>query len=170
MSAWGRTTFGDPCRVCGFDWATPETDARAWIASAPQQYAGLIGEGDGRDRHPDLEWTSGGYVCHVADSLRVWAERIANVALGDDGHVAEYDQERLGIARSYGSVGVKGALWSLNRAVGDWRAALELADGGEFVMMHPELGAMTMLDVILIRAHDVHHHAFDVRRSTEHGS
>ena len=59
---------------------------------------------------------------------------------------------------------MRGALWSLGRAVGDWEAALELADGRGVLMTHAELGTMTVLDVILIRAHDVHHHAHDVRR------
>jgi hypothetical protein len=170
MSAWGRETFGDPCRVCGFDWATSEADARALIDGAPQRYAGLIGEHDGRSRDPGLEWTACGYVCHVADSLRVWAERVANVALGDHGPVAEYNQDALAAARSYDRIGVRGALWSLGRAVSDWRAALELVDRDEFVMIHRELGAMTARDVVLIRAHDVHHHASDVVRSLEAAS
>jgi DinB family protein len=170
MIAWGRETFGDPCRACGFDWATPEADARALVDDAWQRYVRLIGEADGRDRHPALEWTAGGYVCHVADSLRVWAERVANVALGDPGPVAEYNQNELAAARSYDTIGVRGALWSLQRAVGDWRAALELVDRDEFVMTHRELGTMTALDVILIRAHDVNHHAWDIGRSMEHAS
>jgi hypothetical protein len=168
MSVWGRETFGDPCRVCGFDWSMSEPDARALIESAPERYTDLIGDSDGRDRHPDLEWTTGGYVCHVADSLRVWAERLANVALADAGPVAEYNQEELAVARSYGTVGVRGALWSLGRAAGDWQAALQLADGSELVMTHSELGKMTIRDVTLIRAHDVHHHAQDVQRSLGH--
>jgi hypothetical protein len=170
MSDWGRETFGDPCRGCGFDWSTDEADARALVASAPESYNALLVGSDGHERHPDLGWTAGGYVCHVGDSLRVWAERIANVALGDPGPVAEYSQERLAAARSYPSVGVHGALWSLQRAVGDWEAALELAGGRDFAMTHPELGTMTRLDVVLIRAHDVHHHAQDVRRSVAHGA
>jgi hypothetical protein len=165
MSAWGRETFGDPCRVCEFDWSIPEAGAREMIALAPARFDELIGERDGRERSPELGWSAGGYTCHVADSLRVWAERIANVALGDAGPVAEYDQDMLAVARFYATVGVKGALWSLARAVGDWEAALQLTDGRNFAMSHPELGVMTLLDVILIRAHDVHHHARDIQRS-----
>src|SRR3954465_14056769 len=132
MSDWGRQVFGEPCRECGFSWTTPATEADALIATTPERYARLLRVHDGSARHPMLEWTAGGYVCHVADSLRVWAERVANVALGDSGQVGEYNQNELAAARSYDSVGVRGALWSLQRAVGDWRAALELVDRDEF--------------------------------------
>jgi DinB superfamily len=168
MSTWGRQTFGDPCRVCGFDWSLTEADAQALIVSTPARFTELIAGRDGRAQHPDLEWSAAGYVCHVADSLRVWAERLANVALGDPGPVAEYNQDALAQARSYANVGVRGALWSLQRAVGDWQAAGLLATENDTVMTHPELGAMTLLDVTLIRAHDVHHHAQDIQRSFDH--
>src|SRR6478736_6921788 len=106
MNEWGSTTFGDPCRGCGFEWSMSQSDADALIAQAPVRFAALIGSSDGSERDPALEWTAGGYVCHVADSLRVWAERLANVALGDPGPVAEYNQDTLAGARSYDKVGV----------------------------------------------------------------
>ena len=170
MSDWGRDVFGDPCRECGFSWTMPATEADALIASTPERYARLVGDDDGSARHPDLEWTAGGYVCHVADSLRVWAERLASVTLGDEGPVGEYDQDLLARARSYPTVGIRGALWSLGRAVSDWQVALALAADGNVVMAHPELGEMTVLDVTRIRAHDIHHHERDVRRSLEHAT
>jgi len=142
-----------------------QADADALILRTPERLAELIGERDATQRHTDLEWTVAGYVCHVADSLRVWAERLANVALGDSGPVAEYNQDLLARARSYERVGVRGALWSLGRAVGDWQAAIALAAERGIVMVHPELGEMTVLDVTLIRAHDIDHHARDIRRS-----
>ena len=94
----------------------------------------------------------------------------ANVALGDPGPVAEYDQDELARARSYESVGVNGALWSLRRVVGDWDAALQLANGRDFEMTHPELGTMSLLDVVRIRSHDVHHHGRDLQRSYDDAS
>jgi hypothetical protein len=170
MNAWGQSTFGDPCRGCGFDWSISQAHADALIADAPVRFAALIGDTDGAQRAPDLEWTASGYVCHVADSLRVWAERLANVALGDPGPVAAYNQDKLAVARSYDKVGVRGALWSLERAAGDWQAAVDLAASREAVMTHAELGEMTVLDVTRIRAHDVNHHADDIARSVANPS
>jgi hypothetical protein len=88
----------------------PDADARAYIASAPERYSNLIGASDGHDRRRDLEWTTGGYVCLVADSLRVWSERLANVALGDPGPVADYNQDALAAALLQQRRGARGAV------------------------------------------------------------
>src|SRR3990170_1682493 len=101
MSAWGTAEFGDPCRVCGFAWdLTPEA-ARHIVDAAPEQLRTILPGEAGDQRHPDLEWPVVGYVCHVGDSIRIWAERIASVALGNDGDVAPYDQDALARARHY---------------------------------------------------------------------
>lgn len=164
MNAWGASTFGNPCRLCGFDWSISQVEADARLSLAADRVAALLADTSAHARHPALGWTAGGYVCHVADSLRVWAERVACVALGDVGPVASYDQDRLAEARCYDEVGVRGALWSLDRALDDWRAALQLVADGDFLMLHDELGALSLLDVTRIRAHDVAHHADDIQR------
>jgi hypothetical protein len=151
--------------LCGFEWSIPQAAAEECLKGTAERYAQLLGEADGTQRHPELEWSVRGYVCHVADSLRVWAERLANAALGDAGPVANYNQDRLANARSYGDIGIRGALWSLGRAVGDWQAALALASERDSVVLHDELGAMTVADVVRVRAHDVTHHARDIEQS-----
>ncbi len=93
----GASDVRDPCRGCAFDWSISQGDADALIAQTPARFVAIIGDRDGSQRDPALEWTAGGYVCHVADSLRVWAERLANVALGDPGPVAEYNQDKLAV-------------------------------------------------------------------------
>lgn len=103
-------------------------------------------------------------MCHVGDSIRVWSERIATVALGAKGPVAVYNQDLLAVARHYDDISVDAALWSLERAVGDWRAALALVDGEAFTMLHGEMGAMSRHEVVTIRAHDVVHHTYDIER------
>jgi hypothetical protein len=141
------------------------SEANEVIAATPDRYTGLLHGADHTRRNPDLAWSAGAYVCHVADSLRVWAERLANVVLGDPRPVANYDQDRLADARSYLDIGVRGALWSLGRATNDWQEAFALAAETDFLMVHGELGELTLLDVARIRAHDVTHHAVDIGRS-----
>jgi hypothetical protein len=165
MSGWGPRTFGDPCRTCGFSWTLGQDEAEKFVTATAERYEQLVGAADGTQRHPDLEWSVRAYVCHVADSLRIWAERLASASLGDRGAVANYNQDRLAIARSYEDVGIRGALWSLTRAVGDWQAAVALASEANAVVLHEELGAMSVLDAVRIRAHDVEHHAKDIERS-----
>jgi hypothetical protein len=165
MSRWGIETFGDPCRGCAFRWTMPVANAAAIVGGAPQRFVDLAAEASGSARRDDLGWSVSGYLCHVGDSIRIWAERIASVALGNTGPVALYDQDLLATARHYDDVDVRAALWSLSRAVEDWHASLDLVGGGSFEMIHSEVGQMSLADVIRIRAHDVAHHAWDVERT-----
>jgi hypothetical protein len=80
---WGAALYGDPCAECGYEWSLPRAKAVDLVAAIADRYAELLAGTDGRARHPDLEWYAGAYVCHVADNLRIWAERLAGAALGD---------------------------------------------------------------------------------------
>jgi len=75
--SWGAGLYGDPCRECGFDWSVSPEGAAQLVVAIPSGYAALLQGRDGTQRHPDLEWTAGAYVCHVTDNLRIWAERVA---------------------------------------------------------------------------------------------
>ena len=143
----------------------PVPAANEIIDDAPRRLGALATRENGRIRHPDLEWSVSGYLCHVGDNIGIWAERVASVALGNDGPVALYNQDLLAAARHYDDVDVPAALWTVGRAVGDWQAAIALAGTSPFTMIHEELGRMTLADVILIRAHDVVHHGWDIERT-----
>jgi hypothetical protein len=164
-SNYGRVTFGDPCRECGWSWSVDEATAIRCVAQTPAQFAALVAGRDGSERHPDLAWPVGGYVCHVADNLRIWAERLAGVALGASRKVTAYDQDALAEARRYPSVPLEAALWSLGRAVGDWEDAVSLARARQVRLDHSERGVLTVLDVIRSNAHDAWHHGWDIQRS-----
>ena len=168
MSEWGRELYGEPCRGCGFRWAVAVDHADEIVGGAARRFGTSATRETGRLHHPDLQWSVSGYVCHVADNIRIWAERIASVALGNDGPVALYDQDLLGVARNYDDVDLPAALWSTGRAVADWRAAIDLAGAAPFIMVHEELGALTLADIVRIRAHDVVHHAWDIERIIEY--
>jgi hypothetical protein len=106
-------------------------------------------------------------VCHVTDNLRIWAERLAGFALGATGDVAIYDNDLLAQARAYESVPIQASLWSLGRASYDWMEAFSLAVDKGVVLLHPERGEQSTLDVARSNAHDVHHHEWDIRRSLD---
>lgn len=164
MSAWGIRTFGDPCRGCGYRWDLSLDEVLALVAAAPHRYAGLLAGHDGQERHPDLSWSAVAYVCHVADNLGIWAERLAGLALGADGPVGGYDENELAAARRYDEVALAGALWSLARASADWQAAVRMAAEADVVLVHPDRGAMPVLDAARGTAHDADHHAWDLER------
>lgn len=165
MQSWGAALYGDPCRECGFDWSlTPEAAAEL-VAGIPRSYAALLADRDGSERHPDLEWTAGGYVCHVTDNLRIWAERLAGAGLGGASEVPEYDQDLIGQARFYNRIPVAGALWSLQRAAWNWGEAVDLARRRGVVLTHAGRGEQRVEDVARNNAHDAYHHGWDIRRS-----
>ncbi len=100
------------------------------VARVPDQYVELLVGFDGSQQHPDLNWTAGGYVCHVTDNLRIWAERVIGVAVGGCRCVPGYDENLLAQARGYPMIPLAGALWSLQHAARDWQEALTLGSSG----------------------------------------
>lgn len=169
MSDWGRAVYGDPCRECGFGWSIRIDDAQRVVSTVPQHYATLIGDTDGSARAAGLEWSIRAYVCHVADNLCIWAERLVGAARGNDQPIVPYDTDLLARARNYDAVPVEGALWSLGRAVAAWQEAVVLAGREAVVLVHPERGPQAVSDVVRNNAHDAWHHGWDIERISRSG-
>ncbi|HXQ58584.1 MAG TPA: hypothetical protein VN799_00755 [Acidimicrobiales bacterium] len=167
MTDWGRATYGDPCRECGFRWSVSYDEAVAIVMATPADFGRLLAGSDGSGRHPDLAWTAVVYVCHVADNLRIWAERLAALALGATGPVTPYNQDLLAQARRYDELTLVGALWSLDRAGRDWKDAVALAAVAGVSLVHPERGELSVLDVVRSNAHDAFHHGWDIGRTVD---
>lgn len=164
VDRWASNLYGDPCRECVFSFSTGLDESLGYVAGAPEEYSALLAEADGTERHPDLQWSVGSYVCHVADNVRIWAERLAGSAAGEN-VVGAYDENLLAAARSYPDVPLQAALWSLRRARDDWQAAVEGLPREGVVVVHRERGEMHLDDVARSVAHDTFHHAWDIRRS-----
>jgi hypothetical protein len=162
MTLWGRSLYGDPCDGCGFLWSITLERAMAAVSDTPDELARLLRPGDGVRRRPGLAWPVVSYVCHIGDNLRIWAERLAGLSLGDMGPVGRYDQDQLAEGRRYDEVSLAGAMWSLRRAVGDWTDAIPMANDADVVLVHPDRGAQSVLDVATSNAHDCHHHVHDI--------
>jgi hypothetical protein len=157
-----RAHYGDPCRGCGYGWNVDPGHSRNTIVSAPARFSLLLFGRDGTERHVTLQWNAVAYVVHVADVLRVWADRIAAAALGSSESIVPYDEAVLGEVRGYQRLPLAGALWALERSVGDWIAAEELADSARMALNHPEQGLLELDGVRRIMAHEIEHHATDI--------
>ena len=164
MSDWGRRTYGEPCRDCGYKWSIEATDAEMLVADVPARLSIILEGATGDERHPTLAWSVTFYVAHIGDNLRIWAERLAGVALGGSSVIASYDDNKLAAARNYAALGLPGVLWSLERATQDWLYAVRLAPPG-LEMTHPERGRLSREDIIRSNAHDAVHHVWDIERS-----
>ena len=164
MDSWGAPLYGDPCRECGFTWATGQADSISLMRDMPDAVDQLVSNATGTERLSDLGWNVCGYIAHMTDNTRIWAERLVAVARGADPHVVPYGPDLLAEARHYNEVALQGATWSLRIAVASWLAAVEEADQQGVVMLHSERGAMELCDVVASNAHDAFHHRWDLAR------
>jgi uncharacterized damage-inducible protein DinB len=167
MDSWGASLYGDPCRECGFDWSITEQAAQLQIAALPAKCAEIVPGATGAERHPDLAWSVGAYVCHVADNLRIWSERVGGATEGAGPAISAYDENLLAKARNYDGISLAAAQWSLRHAVLEYIEALDQAPRTGTLLIHPERGALTRADVLCANAHDATHHLWDIRRSLE---
>ena len=130
----------------------------------PDSIDELVTGASGTERLPELAWNVSGYVAHMTDNTRIWAERVTAVARGADPHVVPYDPDLLAEARCYDAIALRGATWSLRRAVEDWLRAVEEGTSARAVMVHSVRGPMGVSDVVASNAHDSHHHCWDLTR------
>jgi hypothetical protein len=165
---WGPDRFGDPCPACGFGWALSVDEAVALVAGIPEAYCQAIDAAPGSLRHPDLDWTIGAYVCHVADNLHIWAQWLAGAALAAEVAVPGYEESLLGEARFYNRVPLHGAMWQLRQATGSWQEAVALAQSHDVVLQHETRGPQSTADVVRSNAHDAFHHGWDIGRILGH--
>jgi hypothetical protein len=166
---WGAELYGDPCRECEFVWELGTADAVRLVEGLPDRFADALAGAAGRERHPDLGWDVTGYVAHVGDNLRIWAERLTGSRLTGDGRVAGYDADALASARGYRTMALASALWSLRWSAEMWAEALVAAADAGTVLEHARRGPQTAADVARNNAHDAFHHLWDVERTLGRG-
>ncbi len=134
------------------------------MRSIPDSIDEIIIGATGTERLPNLGWNVSGYIAHMTDNTRIWAERLVAVARGADAHVVPYDPDLLAEARHYNEVALQGATWSFRNAIENWLNALDEAVPIGVVMLHSLRGAMELSDVIASNAHDALHHCWDLTR------
>jgi hypothetical protein len=165
MNDWGASVYGDPCPECGFSWAISMPDAVSLVTDLPSVYRLLVADRSGHEQLPGLRWSVTDYVIHVADNLRIWAERLMGVVDGAPPLVGNYDENELARARHYEEIPIQAAMWSLTRSVDDWLTSVELSPDSGVVLVHPARGELTLSDVVLSNAHDGLHHQWDIERT-----
>ena len=165
-NAWWITEYGDPCRECGFDWSIEPNEAILLVEALPDRFAAVLDSSTGDEVFPGTTWSAKGYVFHVADNLRIFAERLEGVAAGGSTALPSYDQEELAAARRYEEMSLQSALWSLRDAVASWARAnrASLTRGATF--LHEERGPLSAAEIARGPAHDAVHHLWDVERAT----
>jgi hypothetical protein len=167
MEKWGAELYGNPCRSCDFDWSITPAMAVDLVRTMVEAYPARLAGATGREMHPALTWTTSGYVSHVTDNLRTWAERLAGGYLAGAVQVPGYDPNLLAEARHYNEASLAGALWSLRWAAVAWVDAVEHALAAGVVLQHATRGQQRAEDVARNNAHDAAHHLWDIGRSID---
>ena len=122
-NSWWIAEWGNPCRECGFDWSQSPETAIAAVEALPDEFDALLAGRTGGEQAPDATWSAKAYVFHVADNLRIFAERLEGVFAGGPTTLAAYDQDELAAARNYDAMSLQSALWSVRTATVTWAAA-----------------------------------------------
>ncbi|MFJ8958969.1 hypothetical protein ACIRG5_06225 [Lentzea sp. NPDC102401] len=162
---WGADLYGDPCAGCGYAWSVTATEAVRIVDGLPARFRALLDQCTGGERHPDLAWGPVGYVCHVADNLRAWAEGLgAGLQLSARVPVPGYEPDLLAKARRYDRITPEAALWSLAGAAAAWCDVVPRAVADNVVLWHAARGEQRAEDVARNNAHDASHHLWDIRR------
>jgi len=156
--------YGDPCRDCGYAWSQSADALIAELLRLPATYRATLAGLEGTAAHPELGWCAAAYVLHVADNLRIHAERMAATARGGPFVFEQYDADALAEVRDYAGVPLEGALWSLECIVGPYVEAFREASTSAVVLAHSARGDQSALEVLRGNAHDAHHHGWDLGR------
>jgi len=164
-NTWWRIEYGDPCRECGFEWSVAPEDAIGAVEELPAEFAGLLARSAGDAVPPGCTWSAKAYVFHVADNLRIFAERLEGVRAGGPVELIGYDENELAAARHYEEMSLPAALWSIADAVPRWAAASRAALADDLTYQHSERGELRASEIVRAPAHDALHHAWDVSRA-----
>jgi hypothetical protein len=171
-NAWWIEEWGNPCRECGFDWAQPPESVIAAVEELPAKFDALLAGRTGDERAPGAHpgrpvWSAKAYVFHVADNLRIFAERLEGVFAGAPTTLAAYDQDELAAARNYEAMSLPSALWSVRSAVGTWAPAARESLVRPFTYQHAERGELNAAEITRGPGHDALHHHMDVTRALQ---
>ena len=131
----------------------------------PGTFAALLAGAAGGEVPPGCTWSAKAYVFHVADNLRIFAERLEGVRAGGRRELIGYDENELAAARHYEEMSLPAALWSIADAVPRWATASRAALADELTYQHSERSELRASEIVRAPAHDALHHAWDVSRA-----
>jgi hypothetical protein len=157
----GRSTR---CAECGFAWEVEGADALATLLAAPDRFSALLRDDvDAGAQASEDRWSPSGYVWHVGDLVRAWAERLHSLRVAPATPWAGFDPDELAHARHYEALPPTTAAWALARATDALERSLDGLDL-DLTFEHPEWGQGTVADALRWLAHEAEHHDLDVRR------
>lgn len=114
------------------------------------------------ERLTSTSWSISGYVCHIADNLRIWAERLQGTLRSNDREISGHDPDDLATERRYESIPLSSALWSLEISCNAWVESLKSALNQQVELRHSSRGLQRAEDIGRNNVHDANHHLWDI--------
>ncbi len=157
------------CRECGFPYALSplEVAERAdhALATVREAVAAVPVELRGRRPSPAV-WSVNAYVAHLAEAAAVIAGRIQAIIARDRPPLASYDQDQTARVGRFDERPADDSLIALRPTVDACTAEIRgLAPGSwERMGLHAEAGEVRLSDIAHDLAHELEHHATDIRR------
>jgi hypothetical protein len=153
----------EECADCGFLWTCSPDDALRIVRGAVRTIEAVTGGHPSTVHRLDRAWSAAEYCWHLADAIRIGAERTWTAINAPDQRLVCFDQDGLAQARHYDELDPETALWSLARAVGDLDHALRPSYQPRLIAAPSE----SVSGIVRRLAHEVVHHVEDIRVATE---
>lgn len=157
---------GDACSECSFAWSTDGDTALDHLRGAADRYAVVLRGRDATRKPAPQVWSPSGYVWHVGDVVRAWAERLHDLSTASEASWAAFDPDELARARGYDELPPSTGPWALARSTDALMQSLGSLDLPT-AFRHPQWGAGTVADALRWLAHEAAHHELDIRRGLE---
>ncbi len=157
------------CRECGFPYALSplavaaradrELDAvREAVATVPVELRGY--------RPAPAVWSVNAYVAHLAEAAAVIAGRIQTIIAHNRPPLASYDQDQTARVGRFDERPADDSLIALRQTVSACTAEIRGLAPGSWARtgLHAEAGEVRLSDIAHDLAHELEHHATDIRR------
>lgn len=157
------------CRECGFPYALSQTEvaerADRGLAAVEEAIGGVPLDRRHRRPAPDV-WSVNAYTAHLAEAAEVIAGRVRVLAEQERPPLPSYDQERAVAEGRYDERRAEDSLARLRVTVRDCVAHVRALPPEAWRRSghHAEAGEVYLSDIAHDLAHELEHHAGDIRR------
>jgi hypothetical protein len=154
------------CPDCGFDaTAVRAADVPRIVEDVRARFARRLADPDAVVRPDPAVWSTTEYACHVRDVCEVFDERLSAMLGSDDPLFANWDQDRTALQRRYSEQQPQPVRAELDAAATRINATIRGVRDDQWARPGRRSNGSVFTVESLIRyfAHDLVHHAHDVR-------
>lgn len=159
-------TLHRPCPDCGFDaGATAVDDVPGIVDDVVALFTDRLAAADAAARSTPQVWSVLEYACHLRDVCAVFDERLRAMLTGDDPQFANWDQDATALQRQYWRQQPQPVAVELAAAAARIVSTIRGVRGAQWNRPGRRSNGSVFTTETLVQyfAHDLVHHAWDVR-------